>query len=292
MSIQQKGKNKKETIKKVIEAGDKYTQFFLEKDSKKFVLYHEFPSLGEILDYYFQKSFLAEHPIQEYGRFDIRELAELIKYLYSFYYQEEYRILTFGYLEKSMYQVNEGIFPQIKSNLCFLIGNDRSLESYDSYRNLFLGSEQKFDFSKKKKSLICLKPTLGTIRDTLGITCKGIDMASMNGIGYYDVLSEEYKFSKYLSSFSLFCDSFYQKLENYSGIWDTFSFGIHEQDRFLSDALISIAIFKKNQEKLTLSNEDYQYLFYEMFRDNRVNIKKAMEKEIPKTLKYVPRSRG
>lgn len=288
MGIQQRDKKQKDTLKKVIESGDKYTQFFLEKDSKKFVLYHEFPSLGEILDYYFQKSFLAEHPIQEYGRFDIRELAELIKYLYSFYYQEEYRILTFGYLEKSMYQVNEGVFSQLKPNLCFLIGNDRSLEQYDSYRNLFLETEQKFNFLKKKKSLICLKPYVGTIRDTLGITCKGMDMDPMNGIGYYDVLTEEYKFSKYLSSFSLFCDSFYQKLEDYSGIWDTLSFGIHEQDRFLADALISIAIFKKNQEKVILSNEDYQYLFYEMFRDNRVNIKKAIEKEIPKTLKYVP----
>lgn len=291
MGMQKKDKMKNDALKKAIESLDYYSQFFLERDSKDFVLYHDFPCLEKILDYYFQKTFLAEHPIQEYGKFDIRELAELIKYLYSFYYHEEYRILTFGYLEKRMYQVNEGLFPQINPNLCFLIGNDRALERYDSYKNLFLESEQSFDFSKKTKSLICLRPSVGTIRDTLGMICRGIVGESINGIGYYNELTEEYNFCKYLRTCSLFCDSFYQQLNHYSGIEDTLSFFVHEHDRFIAEALISIVIFKKNQGKVCLSNEDYQYLFYEMFQDNRVNIKKAIDKEIPFSLKYVPKNR-
>lgn len=267
---------------------DRYTRYFMDKVSKKMILYDKFPSIDDILDYYFEKSFLADHPLGEYGKFDIKELLEVIKYLYSFYNGEEYNILTFGYLEKSIYHVQEGDFDELKPRLCFLVGNDKTLSDYREYQNLFLGLEKSFDFSRKKESLVVLNPIEGTVSDTLGIYCKEEGQNINNsGLWYYDYLSDEYMRVKYLNIYSLFCQNFYQRINNYSGIEDTLSIRVHSVDQFIAKALISIIIYKKNLGKVNLTNEDYKYIFYQLFQDNSVNIKKSIERDIPKNLKYV-----
>ena len=266
-----------------------YSSFFAGKDLNKMVVYEQFPKLDDIIDYYSNKGWNAEHPLKEYGKFDIRELMIVIQYLYSFYQNEEYQSMLFGYLEKQAFRVAEGIFEELKPNLYFLVGSEKSLEEYQCYRNCFLESNHGFDFQRKNLHLIGIPAREGTITDQLGIR-SGIEHQKKNGFCYYDYLKEEYQTLKYLSQVNIFDDCFYQKIRNYSGIEDTLSFSIHHEDDFIAKALISIAIFKKNHHKVRLTSEDYQYIFYEMFQDRSIRVEKEIERKVPKTLKYVPRN--
>lgn len=62
----------------------------------------------------------------------------------------------------------------------------------------------------------------------------------------------------------------------------------HINVSFVVKSLIIIAIYKKNHQKTSLSNEDYQYIFYEIFHED-VDIEKEVEWDIPKQLKYILR---
>lgn len=61
------------------------------------------------------------------------------------------------------------------------------------------------------------------------------------------------------------------------------SFSLDFQDNFIAKALVSIAIYKKKINKLRLDNADYQYIFYELFKED-IDILGAVDKEIPKVL--------
>lgn len=287
----EKTSNQKELSKNIESKTEQlaYSSFFLGKDFNKMVLYDQFPKLDDIIDYYSSKGWNAEHPLKEYGKFDIRELMIVIQYLYSFYQNEEYQSMVFGYLEKQSYKVAEGVFEELKPNLYFVVGNEKSLEEYQDYQNCFLEESHGFDFQRKNLHLIGIRAQEGTIKDQLGIRSE-IEYQSGNGFCYYDCLREEYQTLKYLSQVNIFDDYFYKKIRNYSGIEDTLSFSIHHEDDFIAKALISIAIFKKNHQKVHLTVEDYKYIFYEMFQDRSIHVEKEIERKVPKTLKYVPRN--
>lgn len=269
-----------------------YEDFFRGKNNSKMILYDQFPSVDDMIDYYFHYGWNKEHPIYEYGRFDIRELAVVIQYLYSFYQNREYQLLVFGYLEKQSYQVREGNFEQLKANLAFLVGTDDSLKEFFSWKNAFLGSEQEFDFQQKRESLIGILAKEGMVSDQLGISTD-LDKSVMgSGICYYDYLKEETNITRYLSHVNIFDDCFYRKIRNYVGIEDTLCMSIHPRDRLIAKALISIAIFKKNHQKISLTMEDYQYIFDELFHDNSIHVGKEISKNIPKRLRYISRKDG
>lgn len=270
-----------------------YEAFFEKQTSKSFVLCDHFPTCAELQNYYFEHSFLADHPIQDYGNFSIKELAEIIKVLYSLQRQREYQVLTFGYLEKGQICLKEGVFDQLKSHLCLFIGNEKTLDRYRKYQNSFLEVIPSFDLKElTNPDLVVLSALEGTIRHTLDIRCSAQNGNCFDlGIEYYNYLKGCYEVAKYLDNISIFDRYFYQKIRNYRGIQDTLSFFVHQNDKFIAEVLISMAIFKKNLGKRELSNEDYRYIFKQMFSEATVNIDKEVRREIPKVLKYIPRDR-
>ncbi len=269
-----------------------YDSFFKSCISNKMIIYNKFPNLNDIIEYYSSKNWNAGHPIYEYGNFNIEELAIVIQYLYSFFRNEEYKTVMLGYLERTKFHVLEGIFEQLRPNLYFLIGNSKTLEDYIPYKNCFLEKEQSFDFQKKIISFIGLRAKEGIIFNELSIHTELENHRIYPGIYYYDEIKQEYDNVKYLSHINIFDEYFYKKIRTYSGIEDTLNFAIHANDSFLAKILISIAIFKKNHQKTQLSNEDYQYIFYELFKDNSVNVKKEIERNIPKKLKLVSKNKN
>ena len=64
------------------EKGNLYSKYFESKVNMDFVLYHDFPSKLVVSSYY--REYDREHPLYDYGYFEVKELVMLIRYLYSF----------------------------------------------------------------------------------------------------------------------------------------------------------------------------------------------------------------
>lgn len=266
---------------------DGYVDSFWKRD---FELIEEFPDL-EILKAYYSGVYSnhVTHPIWEYGYFDIRELAEIIRMIYSLQRQKKYEILTMGYLNlESCLDFGVGKF-YTQPYLHFLIGDQEQLSPYQEYKNCFI--ESGFDPMEQVKHMnrIVLSPK-EALSHTLDIQCDCPRFTGNDkGINYYDFTTgEEMQCSvQYGDQINIFDPKVYQKFHNYEGMNDTISFPIHENDNFLAEILISIAVYKKNKRVSHLTNDDYRYIFQKIFGVHSVNIKRGVDKNIPKTLRYI-----
>jgi hypothetical protein len=270
-----------------------YVNFFLSKESKKIILYDDWPTIDTIINYYANTTWSNLHPLEEYGKFEIKELLEVIKLLYSIKRQQTYNILTTGFLTESTYTVLEGTYKELLPHLYFMIGNSQTLEPYTPYQNLFQEEVQENLLDEIYLSnWTTITPQKGTIKDTLNISCQVLhsNFKYTGGIQYYDALKEEYNTVKYLSNINILDNSFYLKIRNYKGIQDTLTFPITKEDDFIAKTLLSIVIYKKNHQKTKLTSEDYRHIFYELFKEP-INIEKEIQKDIPKTLKYIPKKK-
>lgn len=266
-----------------------YSDFFLKLENHGFVWYRDFPKVDEVMEYYFNNSFLAPHPINDYGKFSIKELAVLIKNLYSHQRQEDYKVVVFGGLKKDNLSLLEGDFLGLRAKVFFVIGNDRTLAKYLSYDHFFFEDGRGIDtLGEKTASLVVLPAFEGTVLNTLGINCSCLEKRA--GIYYYDYVNDCHETAKFLETTNIFSDCTYKKISGYRGIWDTLSFYVHNDDRFLGEILISIAMYKARYNIRELKASDYQYIFNKLYNDNSINIEKEVALGIPKTLKYVPRS--
>lgn len=193
-------------------------------------------------------------------------------------------------------------------NLYFLVGNDKTLENYQQYQCCFLEKVRHFDFqSKNIQGLVGLSAEINMTyqhnpSDTLlPISCfpneyiRLYSKDSTYGIYYNNylklIMDYSYKNSSFKKDTNIFEKNPFQNFVHYKGIKDTLSFPIHINDSFITKILISIAIYKKNNQKTSLSNEDYRYIFHELFRED-VDIQSEIKKDIPKTLKYIPRDKN
>lgn len=264
-----------------------YAEFFYKKSTKDFILYEDFPSFDEIKAYYNEERRI--HPISSFGNFNIKELAQVIKLLYSFERQKEYQIFTFGNLSLD-HTGPEDIDRELKPYLYFLIGDEENLDPYKEFNHTFSEQEYHYPFEKSKiQNLICLQPNKGDFQNTLEIISdypyhfiKNGSNYNKNGINYYDDLNKIPTCQTFAINTNIFSN--YLPII-YQGIQDTLNFPIYIDDRFIAQTLISIAIYKKNMGKFELSNEDYCYIFHELYGED-IDLKKEIEKDIPKTLKY------
>lgn len=277
---------RKELVEKEKKYSNFYFDFFKSKKRKEFVLYEKYPTYNEIYAYHNR---FPNHPVAHYGYFNIKELAEVIKLLYSFKKQEEYKVLTFGNA-KVVHTGPEDVDRQIDPCIYFLIGNDKSLSSYQEFNQTFSYKEN-YDFENKKiYNLIGLECSKSTYRgcNELGIVTEFPHIYNGDGINYYDSLNDCSVCLKMFDTIGIFkLLNEYKLKNNYQGIKDTLSFPIHIKDSFIAKALISMVIYKKNIGKNELSNEDYRYIFRELFNED-VDVALEIEKDIPKVLKYVP----
>lgn len=242
-----------------------YPEFFDEKVNKRFEWIRDFPSKKEVQ--YYEESGDLSHPLMDYGDFPVKELAELIKLLFSYQKQEEYKIVTCGYSNS------------YDSALFFLIGNEKSLADYISFQGTF----QK-EVSKEIKAILTKK-----IPNLIGL--KALE-------SNYNTLEVQWNIEN-LNRFNIFHNCLVN-FSDYEGIQDTLSFPIHSSDKFLAEMLISIAIYKKNngliyqknQEVRDLMDEHYQEIFKVLFGEPYVgNIQQMIHRDIPKTLRYIPKDR-
>lgn len=254
-----------------------YRRFFQKYQSRDLILAEDFPSQDIIKAYY--NSILAKeekHPIWHYGYFNIKELAEVIRVLYSLQRQKEFQILTTCFFKEDEHLLSH-------PNLYFLIGSKEQLESYQDYKNLFLANEHPKILPTKTKELITLSPSHSP-KDKLGISCHIPEIApNIDEIALKQCAT-------YHDKINIFAPNMIANLLHYEGIQDTLSFPIHLEDKFLAEILISIAIYKKNRNVTDLTNDDYRYVFQKIFREYSIKIEKGMEQNIPKTLKYIKKS--
>ncbi len=63
-------------------------------------------------------------------------------------------------------------------------------------------------------------------------------------------------------------------------------FDIHPLDTYIANVLISIVIYKRNNDIQELSSDDYNHIFSVLFGE-KVNIVEEAQKDIPRKLIYV-----
>lgn len=272
-----------------------YPNFFKKKNNKNFEFIHDFPTKKEVQIY--EESGDFAHPLASYGDFSIKELAEVIKLLFSYQKQEEYKIITFGTMTPESH-----IKPNYPA-LFLLIGNEKSLADYYFLNGTFQGDLEKnlaIIQSKKIPNLIALQARESYEENTLGICCN-IDRVTDNkkeGIHYYHDWLQIPCCSFYSECFNIF-NNCLTNFSSYEGIQDTLSFKVHIEDKFLAEMLLSIAIYKKNNGLIYQQNQDvkdlmdghYQEIFKILFNeDNIENIQKMVKKDIPKTLRYIKKN--
>lgn len=82
---------------------------------------------------------------------------------------------------------------------------------------------------------------------------------------------------------SLAGDALY--LTKYKGIQDLFSFYINEKDSFIANILVSICIYKYNNNIKELTSDNYNQIFENLYGE-KVDIIGDAKKDIPRTLKH------
>ena len=273
---------------------EEFKNFFINKRNEQFVLIDRFPNM-EALNLYARRS--GEFPLYSDGELSAIELAAIIKHLYQFKRQQEYKILTIGATERDGEPVYGGQVFSAKPHLYFLIGNEQTLEPFIShngqyenywrmYNKIYLEAKGKdlisleldrtWDaHSKKKLDIECYTETqFDEIRST---------------INYYDFEESRYKTFDVSNTKNIFSRNLRSSLNcsKKASIKDVMDFKIHIDDTFIAKVLISIIIYKRNNEIKELCEEDYNYIFKTLFNEE-VDIIGDAKKDIPKRLVYVP----
>lgn len=289
-----------EMNKKKKEMSNCYQEFFDKKTNKEFVLYERYPSLEE-LKYYTYIS--DKFPLNDYGKLNAKELAEVIKQLYQFEKESEYNILTIG----AVAQDGDRDSVSLKPYLYFLIGNDKTLEPFQEYNGQFINDYKlwyRLNYARSK-DLISIPLERGYDRTNLTeMEClTGHPTDEKGVINYFDYLhgniwfpnmkyTSTCAFSKFKQIFiyNLRWHSFDKSYYSYKGIKDVLDFYVHIKDSFIAKVLISICIYKRNNQIDELTSEDYNHIF-DVLYGKKVDIKKEVEKDITRSLVYVPNSR-
>ena len=277
---------------------DSYPNFIdecLKTNQGKFVDIKKFPTTEEIRSFYQYGSPKITDDIlmYEYGWFDIKELVVIIKLLYSLKKQKEYRILTLATIDVE-YKGLEVSDMEFVSYMNFLIGPDKRVKYLDKcngkyYDKYFLEGNILDEFNANRhQNFVRLKQKGKRERDnSLGINFEGDDCVK-NYLQYNDGSSHWPRYACFSSDYNIF-DSYFGEVirkldkEPRSKVCSLLSFSLDLQDAFIARVLFSIVVYKKKINKFILTNDDYKYIFYELFRED-VDVLDVVDREIPKVL--------
>lgn len=298
-------KIEKENAKKLIEEADKqcdlkygeiakaYQDFYTRKTNKEFVLYNDFPSLDALDTYMCRIS--RKFPLHEYGLLNVKDLAEIIKNLYQFKTGKEYQIFTIGCVEKHNVPVYGGFEFLSKPHLYLIVGNVKTLEQFGEYNGKLLNSEDVYRniyLDAQGKNIIAIEAGRD-YNNEIGIECLTGDTNDVqHRLNYYDECYGVYSFFGADKEKQIFSSNIRSSL-NYSGgykikgIKDVLDFIIHPFETYIAKVLISIIIYKRNNNIQELSNEDYNHIFDVLFGE-KVDIVGSSKIDIPQKLIYVP----
>lgn len=269
-----------------------YEEFYLSKTNPEFILYKKYPDPKLLEKYMCQKGVFF---LSEYGEFNILKLAELIKYLYQFKTDEEYKIYTIGTLEDKTVLDGDYIYHESIPHLHFVIGNKKINKELEEYNGLFINSKKAFYhllLEFKGKNIISI--------DADSFKGKSINIECLTGvnnnetkINYFSpcdnlYMSTDFDLEKQIFSANILSKLKYAKNEYHiNGMHNIFDFDIHLTNTFIANVLLSICIYKKNNDKQDLTNEDYNYIFNNLYNSN-IDIESDISKDIPTSLTYVP----
>lgn len=274
-----------------------YQQFFDSKTNKEFVFYDTYPRKEELEAYiiYISRYF----PLHEYGTLNIKELAEIIKHIYQFRNNKEYSILTIGTTENNCFPEYGYKRIEIRPHLFFMIGNKMTLEPFMEFNGKFINSDKVYkDIYLKTKGMNLINIEADNdFRSMIDIEClTGNDTDRLGEINYFDENYKDYtsffpSFNKQIFSTRMPASLRYSGGYKIKGIKDVFDFNIHPFDSYIAKILISIIIYKRNNNIKELSKDDYNHIFRPLFGE-QVDIIKEAKKDIPRELIYVPNSKS
>lgn len=274
-----------------------YQDFYTRKTNKEFVLYNDFPNLDALEIYLYKIS--SKFPLHEYGTLNVKELAESIKYLYQFKTGKEYQIFTMGAVELEGKPVYGGQVFSSKPHLYLMIGNNKTLEPYSKYNRKFVNSNKLYldiYLHAKGQNIINIEADRD-YHNSIGIECSTGHIFDKPGLlNYYDECYQQYMTLETSEKKQIFSTNLRSSL-NFSGgykkkgIKDVMDFNIHPSDTYIAKVLISIIIYKRNNNIQELSNEDYNHIFDVLFGE-KVDIVGGAKVDIPKQLIYIPNEKS
>lgn len=262
-----------------------YQEFYKNKRNREFILYERFPSIESLETYLYRTSHI--HPLYEYGYFNVKELAEVIKYIYQFHTSKEYKILTIGAIDEFGDRDSFSTIP----HLLYMIGNDKSIEQYQDFNGKFINNDRFYSrmwLDKYKRNLIEIELKLD-YGNPLNIECLTGKCDNRNSINYYRREYNSYTSCGFGINKQVFGDNIRSNLNcsKVKGIKDVFDLGIHYMESYIARVLMSIIIYKKNNNITELTEEDYNHIFDTLYGE-KPQIKEDIEKDFGKRLAYVP----
>lgn len=291
-------KRVEELRKRLIDSYPKFIEGCLKNNPNKFIDIKKFPTTEEICSFYrygFPK-ITDDILMYEYGWFDIKELAVIIKLLYSLKKQKEYGIITLANLEEECFGPEDSdkrIIPYIN----FLIGPDKKQKYLSEYNGKYFEKlsmeDNLLDVFKMDRHQDFVRLKKSEVRNgdnrfaSLGIEFEGV-LGTYPVFRYFDPTINWNVNATFSSSYNIF-DSYFGEVvrkldkEPRAKVSGLMSFSLDLQDAFIARTLFSIVVYKKKMNKFILDNDDYKYIFYELFKED-VDVLGVIDKEIPKVL--------
>ena len=138
---------------------------------------------------------------------------------------------------------------------------------------------------ERHQNLVRLKQNGQKRYSSLGIKFEPFDKRYLF---YYDSIISMSRFTTFSSKYNIFDNDIGDVIrsldsETRKNIGGLLSFSLDFQDNFIAKVLFSIVIYKKKINKSVLENDDYKYIFYELFREN-IDVSRIVDEEIPKVL--------
>lgn len=221
-------------------------------------------------------------------------MAAIIKVLYSLKRQKEYQIITLTNF-KIEHTSLETYDRELVSYMNFLIGLDKKINFLEEYNGKYFEPLGEGSFFEKEilkpfnmerhQNLVRLKQKGQKCDSSLGIKFEPFDKRYLF---YYDSIISMSRFTTFSSKYNIFDNDIGDVIrsldsETRKNIGGLLSFSLDFQDNFIAKVLFSIVIYKKKINKSVLENDDYKYIFYELFREN-IDISRIVDEEIPKVL--------
>ena len=280
-----------EQDKKIIyhNLAQEYQKFFISKRKQEFVYYNHFPSTMALVGYL--QEFNNNFPLYPYGILNVKELAEIIKHVYQFKTGKVYHILTTGASKES--EITKlPIIPQA----FFIIGNSHTItEDIIAYHGNYYNYLTKYN----EINNIDLMPKSNLVKITLengNWDEQGI-IESLTGDAYDRPTRINYHTNDFLGyadasikgTKQIFAKNIINNIKDSSqpGIRNTLAFNLHHNDTYLAAILISIIIYKRNNNLIELTQDDYDHIFTVLFKE-KAPIKEDTKKDFPRRLEYNP----
>jgi len=218
----------------------------------------------------------------------------VIRHLYQFHTGKDYQILTIGTTETDIEPVYGRKSYHTIPHLNILIGSEKALAPYQELSGTHTNDDMAYTniYFGYKKDLINIDTEKYDGDAEFDIECLTGRIFDKKGkINYYNPTYEYYDTFSPSAEKQVFSSDIRVNLRSslckIKGIKDVFDFKIHPFDSYIAKTLISMIIYKRNNQIKNFSSEDYNHIFNVLYGEN-VNIIGDAERDIPKQLRYIP----